>query len=46
MKCPVCGGERIQYRSKNMKTLTIKYKCLSCHQIFEKKEKDILNKDI
>lgn len=35
MECPLCGSKRIQYRSKNQKTLITKYKCLYCNQIFE-----------
>lgn len=35
MECPICGCTRVQYRSKNNKTLITKYKCLDCQQIFE-----------
>lgn len=43
MECPVCGGKKIQFRSKNNQKLIIKYKCLSCNKIFEVKEKDVVN---
>lgn len=46
MECPVCGSQRIQFRSKNNQTLIIKYKCLSCNQIFEIKEEDVISEYI
>lgn len=46
MECPICGGHKVQYRSKNNKTSIIKYKCLCCNQIFEIKEEDIISEYI
>ena len=44
MECPVCGGKKIQVRSKNNQTLIFKYKCLSCNQIFKVKEDGVIRK--
>ena len=41
MECPICGCNRVQYRSKNNKTLVTKYKCIDCKQVFEVKEQPI-----
>ena len=43
MECPICGGTKVQYRSKNNETQIIKYKCLECNQIFTIKEEDIIS---
>lgn len=42
MECPVCGGKKVQFRSKNNQTLIVKYKCLSCNQIFKAKEDGVI----
>lgn len=46
MECPKCGSTRVQFRSKNLQTLMIKYKCLNCNKVFEIKEEDIINEYI
>lgn len=43
MECPICGSINIQYRSKNMQTLIIKYKCIDCKQIFEIPEDELIS---
>ena len=42
MECPVCGGKKIQFRSKNNQTLIVKYNFLSCNQIFKAKEDGVI----
>lgn len=46
MECPICGSDHVQFRSKNNETLIIKYKCLSCNQIFKKHESENLDRII
>lgn len=46
MECPKCGSTRVQFRSKNLQTLIVKYKCLKCNKVFETKEKDIIGEYI
>lgn len=43
MECPMCNSTKIQYRSKNLQTSIIKYKCLKCNQVFKIPEDKIIN---
>ena len=43
VECPICGKTKVQFRSKNLETKIIKYKCLSCEKIFKIEENKMFN---
>lgn len=46
MECPICGSTKVQYRSKNIQTSIVKYKCLKCNQVFTIPEDEIISEYI